>query len=86
MIIDTTKAKYKHLPKTLNGDIFLDYTRDKDGNITGVLSIDPGVLKFITNGKTPAEIAAMGYDRHADKILFVKSRPDILPVDPSTRR
>ena len=63
IVIDKTKKEFDDVPATLEGEVLLERPKDGDGKVTGYMTaLVAEVRKH--KGKTPAELAATGWDRY----------------------
>lgn len=76
-LIDTTKDEFKDLPKSLDGQVLLEMTKDSNGNFNGCHCIEPGFLKHFAETKTDIELEELGFGNFKDKLDWVKTIPEI---------
>lgn len=81
-IIDIKKEEFKDIPKTLDSEVLLEVTKDPSGAVSGYITIDPEVLKHFADNVSTEELSAMGFDKHKDKLEWVKTRADIKAKPP----
>lgn len=62
-IIDTTMKEFKDVPKSLNGEILLERTKDNNGNISGYLTCSVDRIMSLKN-KTDEELDNIGWGKH----------------------
>lgn len=62
-VIDTTIEEFKNVPKSLNGEVLLERTKDSNGKFDGYLTITVDKLMTI-KAKTDIELEQIGWMKY----------------------